>query len=358
MIYALLWYSKSDEGFEIPSTIDKELVHMANLKTSYMGLSLDNPIVAASSPLTSNIDSLKRLEDAGVGAVVLKSIFEEQISEDARSTIEAMDSYLTGAEAYNFIYNSSQDHYIDQYLELVEKAKKSLSIPVIASLNGAGDGSWLGEYASRYIHCGADAFELNHYLIAADAKIEGAEIERQYIAFVEAAKKEISLPISLKIGPFFSSLSNMIHMFDQMELDGIVLFNNFFNPDIDIEAIKMTGGGILSDANDYLATLRWTALMSAELDHLQICSSGGIHDGKTLIKMLLAGAQVVQVCSVLLTDGLPSVAKMKEELSSWMDRHGFSELSDFRGKLAQERMDDPCQWERTQYVKSLLGKEA
>jgi dihydroorotate dehydrogenase (fumarate) len=327
---------------------------MADMKTTYMGLSLDNPIIASSSGLTGNIDSLKRLEDAGIGAVVLKSIFEEQISSEAKQDFMDMDSYMNNTDAYDFVVNKSEDHYIDSYLELVEKAKKSLSIPVIASLNGSGDGSWLEKYASLYIHSGVDAFELNHYVIAANAKVDGTEIENQYMAILEKAQKEISLPLSLKIGSSFSSLSNMIRKFDREKLNSVVLFNRFFNPDIDIEKIKMVNGNIYSDTASYAMAMRWTALMSAELEHTEICSAGGIYDGETVIKMLLAGAQAVQVCSVIMKEGYGAIGTMKETLNTWMDNHNFASISDFRGKLAQESMADPTKWERTQYINSLL----
>jgi dihydroorotate dehydrogenase (fumarate) len=328
---------------------------MANLKTNYMGLILKNPIIASSSPLTANLDGLKKLEDAGASAVVIKSIFQEQIDKDAISTMEMDDAFLAHADAYGFLLGASEDHFIDQYLTLVEDAKKSLSIPVIASLNGSGSGDWISEYAPRFASCGADAIELNHYVIGSNHKIDGKQIEKDYVKFAKLARKEIKLPLSLKIGSRFSSPSNIMHQFDFLGLDGLVLFNKFYNPDIDIDTLEMTSGNPLSDANDYYDTLRWVSLMSEELK-LDLCANTGIHSSSTVIKMLLAGASCVELCSVLMKEGVEVISTFLTEINEWMDKKGFNEIADFKGKLAQEAMFDPTVWERTQYVKSLHNK--
>jgi dihydroorotate dehydrogenase (fumarate) len=328
---------------------------MADLSTSYLGLKLKNPLIAGSSPLTASLDNLKRCEDAGMSAVVLKSIFEEQIEMDGESAADINDAYLTHADAYGFMKSASMERHIDAYLTLLEDAKRTLEIPVIASINCRQSGSWI-EYANRFAACGADAIELNHYVVAADVEVDGSAIEKEYLSLVKAARKQIKLPLSLKMGPSFSSLANMMRRFDEYSIDGVVLFNRFYSPDIDINKMTLVPAQMLSSKDEYALSLRWTALMSEEVRY-DICASTGIYSGSTVIKQLLAGAKAVQLCSVLLKQGLGSVANIEAELVQWMDSHAYSSIADFNGKLAQERMSDPAKWERVQYMKSILDAQ-
>ncbi|MEA4861584.1 MAG: dihydroorotate dehydrogenase-like protein [Sphaerochaeta sp.] len=328
---------------------------MADLSTSYLGLKLKNPLIAGSSPLTASLDNLKRCEDAGMSAVVLKSIFEEQIEMDGESAADLNDAYLTHADAYGFMKSASMERHIDAYLTLLEDAKRTLEIPVIASINCRQSGSWI-EYANRFAACGADAIELNHYVVAADVEVDGSAIEKEYLSLVKAARKQIKLPLSLKMGPSFSSLANMMRRFDEYSIDGVVLFNRFYSPDIDINKMTLVPAQMLSSKDEYALSLRWTALMSEEVRY-DICASTGIYSGSTVIKQLLAGAKAVQLCSVLLKQGLGSVANIEAELVQWMDSHAYSSIADFNGKLAQERMSDPAKWERVQYMKSILDAQ-
>ncbi len=325
---------------------------MADVSTSYLGMKLKNPLIAGSSPLTATLDGLKRCEDAGVSAVVLKSIFEEQIEMESESAVDESDSYLAHADAYGFMKGASIERQFDAYLTLLEDAKKTLDIPVIASINCRQNGSWI-EYAKRFVACGADAIELNHYVVAADIETEGHTIEKEYFSLVKNARKQLDLPISLKMGSSFSSLANMLRRFDELSINGVVLFNRFYSPDIDIDNLKLIPAQMISSKDEYAQSLRWTALMSEEVRY-DICAATGIHSGSTVIKQLLAGAKAVQLCSVLLKQGLKSVKTMEKELSDWMDKHEYSSISDFNGKLAQERMEDPSKWERVQYMKSIL----
>lgn len=327
---------------------------MANLKTSYMGLELKNPIIAASSPLTSNLDSIKKLEDAGVGAIVLKSIFQEQIDKDADSNVDIEQSFLNHSDAYGFLRGASEDHFIDMYLTLVEDAKKACSVPIIASLNGVGSGEWIKEYAPRFAYCGADGIEINHYEIGSDANKDGKKLEKDFIKFAKIARNQIKLPLSLKMGSNFSSPANIIRELDFLKFDGLVLFNKFYNPDIDIDSLSIKRGNVLSSRDEYYNTLRWVGLMSEEINS-DICANTGIHDGSTLIKMLLAGACSVEVCSVLMKNGFDSINLMLESLNNWMEINNYSSIADFKGKLAQEKMSDTTLWERTQYIVSLHG---
>lgn len=326
---------------------------MISLQTKYMGLTLKNPIVIGSSPLTASLDNLRKCEDSGAGAVVIKSIFEEQIDADASATVSDAQEYLTHADAYGFLEGASKDHYIDTYLALVEGAKQALDIPVIASINCKDAGTWL-DYGQRFVSCGADALELNHYVIAADAKVPGEDIEKEYLKLVKNARKTFKLPLSLKLGYKFSSLANMIRQFDKLGLDALVLFNRFYHPDIDINKLTFKPAEVLSTAHEYVESLRWTALMSAEIN-CDICATTGIHTGETVVKQLLAGAKAVQVCSAVIKYGFGRVGEMLGDIETWMEKHEYSEVAQFNGILAQERMSDPSAWERSQYMKSLLG---
>ncbi len=327
---------------------------MISLETSYMGLSLKNPIIVGSCPLTSNIDSLKKCEDAGAGAVVIKSIFEEQIDADASAEVNSASQYMTHADAYGFLEGSSKEHHVDAYLNLVQQAKQSLQIPVIASINCKDAGTWL-DYGKRFADCGADALELNYYIVAANAKVDGEKIEKEYLKLVKMARKQFKLPLSLKLGSKFSSLSNMIRQFDSQGINGLVLFNRFFTPDIDIQNLTFKSPELLSDANDFHESLRWTALMSDEIA-CDICASTGIHSGETIVKQLLAGASSVQVCSAVIKNGFKKINQMLGEVETWMESKQYTCIPAFQGKLAQERMEDPGAWERTQYMSLLSGK--
>lgn len=325
---------------------------MADLSSTYLGLPIKNPLVAASSPLTASLDSLKQLEDAGLGAVVLKSIFEEQIELDGLAALKDAEGYLGHTDGYEFIKAISMERQIDAYLALLEGAKKSLSIPVIASINCYRDGTWL-EYAKRFINLGADAVELNYYVIGADPEKEGREMEKEFLQLVRSARKAIDVPLSLKIGSAYSSLANLLRRFDEEEVDGVVLFNRFYSPDIDIERMKMTQAQMISGKDEYALALRWVGLMSEEVRY-DLIGATGIHSADSAIKLLLAGAKAVQLCSVLLKKGAGSAQKMLRDLEDWMKRHEFEDIEAFRGKLAKKYKSDGSQWTRVQYLKTML----
>lgn len=328
---------------------------MADLSSTYLGLPIKNPLVAASSPLTASLDSLKKLEDAGLGAVVLKSIFEEQIELDGLDALKEAEGYLGHTDGYEFVKATSMEQQIDAYLELLEGAKKSLSIPVIASINCYQDGTWL-EYAKRFINLGADAIELNYYVVGADLEKEGSAMEKEFLHLVKSARKAIDVPLSLKIGSAYSSLANMLRRFDEEEVDGVVLFNRFYSPDIDIERMKMTQAQMVSSKDEYALALRWVALMSEEVRY-DLIGATGIHSARSAIKLLLAGAKAVQLCSVLLKEGLESASKMLNEIDTWMEKHEFEDLESFRGKLAKEYKADGALWTRVQYLKTMLESQ-
>lgn len=325
---------------------------MADLRTTYMGLQLRNPIIVASSPLTSNIDSLLACEKAGAGAVVIKSIFEEQISADALKDTSKNCEYLAVSDFEDVFNKISKDYYFDQYMNLVQLAKEKLSIPVIASINCSQVSSWT-EYAKRFEAVGADALELNYYPIASDAAISGDKVDKKAIAFAKASRKATKLPVSIKLSSEYSSLANIITAFGTEGIDGLVLFNRFYRPDIDIEKLAVCGMPAYSEATEYAESLRWIALMAAEVKRVDFVGSTGIHSAETVIKMLLAGAKATELCTVLMRNGVGAISDILKQVEDWMDRKGFESLPDFQGKLAQENMLDGAHWERSQYMMTL-----
>ena len=319
--------------------------------TEYLGLKLKSPVVVSSGPLTQNLVSLRKCEEAGAGAVVLKSIFEEQIESDVSKELDASREYLDNSSAEGFFLSSSRDYYIDRYMKLLTEAKKELSIPVIASVSAKSMASWI-DYAERFVACGADAIELNYYPISSDRNVPGADVDRKAIEFAKTAREKIKAPLSLKIGYKYSSLASMLAAFDDIGIDGVVLFNRFFRPDIDIDSLEFTSGSPTSSADEYGEALRWIGLMSGET-RMDYCGNTGIHSGESVVKMLLAGAKAVEVCSAVIKEGFGAIGRMNSFLEEWMKKHGYSSLSDFTGLLAQENRKDGYNWERTQFLKTI-----
>jgi len=324
---------------------------MSKISTTYMGLELKNPIIVGSSPLTATLDGLKKCEDAGAGAVVVKSIFEEQIDQDSAKMIKESSEYLTHADGSDFVEEVSRNYFIDNYLTLIEKATDALEIPVIASVNCRMLGSWT-DYVDRFSNIGADALEINQYILPSDMMENSEKIENEYLELVSSIREKTSLPLSLKLGHTFTSFAHMIKRFDDMNVDGFVMFNRFYQPDIDINKLSLKPSVNFSNPDDYGQALQWTALLSAYLE-ADICASNGVHTGEALIKLLLSGAKSVQMVTALLKGGLSLINEMNTTLEQWMDEKGFDSFVDFRGKLAHKRLDNPAVWERSQYMKSL-----
>ena len=322
---------------------------MASLETTYLGLRLKSPVIVGSSPLTQNVVSLMKCEEAGAGAVVLKSIFEEQIEEEVSKEVEANDEYLNFTSAHSVYRRAATEFQIDKYIKLLSAAKKELHIPVIASVCCKSLSSW-AEYASRFEKCGADAIELNYYPVTSDAKVDGKKVDAEFTSFVEFARKNISCPLSIKMGSMYSAMANKIKFIDKCGVEGVVLFNRTFRPDIDIEKMEIVGGTPTTNGTEYADALRWTALMSGEV-RMDIAANTGIHSGETAVKMLLAGAKAVEIASLPIKEGFGSITRMNNDIKAWMERQGFEKISDFCGKLAQENNDEGYKWERTQFLK-------
>ena len=327
-------------------------MYMPDFSVSYLGIPMKNPLIVASSKLTAALDQVKQCEDAGAGGVVLKSLFEEQIISDAGSMLNELDRSVH-AEAYDYANVMSEEYYLDSYLKLVEDAKAQVDIPVIASLNCVSAGKWL-DYAKNFQTVGADALELNVFVIPADAKRSGADHEQLYIDIAREITKRVDLPVSMKIGPHFSGLAHIMHILQDEGVKGLVLFNRFYRPDIDVEKMKIIPAKIFSVPQEMSLILQWIALMSGELK-CDLSATTGVSDSNAVVKQLLAGAKTVQLCSTLYQNGLDYMKTMLKGLESWMERHGYAHVEEFRGMLCQEKSENPEAYERSQYIKALVG---
>jgi dihydroorotate dehydrogenase (fumarate) len=323
---------------------------MADLSSSYLGLTLRNPVVVSSSNLTSSVDKVVACEQAGAGAVVLKSLFEEQIVADTQQMMEQTE-YLAHSEARDFFSGMGKNYYMDEYLKLVRHAKEQVSIPVIASLNCVSDGTWL-DYAKSLQEAGADALELNVFIIPANIMQSGREIEEIYLRIGRKIKKRIGLPVAMKIGSHFSGLAHTIKALADDGMDGFVLFNRFYRPDVDIEKLAIVPAEIFSSRTEISLSLQWIALLSGEIG----CeATTGVHEAADVIKQLLVGAAVAQTCTALYKQGVEHIGAILEGMREWMKRHGFEGIGEFQGRLSQERSEHPEAYERSQYVKALVG---
>lgn len=328
---------------------------MPELSTGYLGLKLENPLVVASCGLTGSADAVARCAEAGAGAVVLKSIFEEQVAADLGRLEDRSAGSLWHPEAAEYIRAYGKEHAVAAYLDTIGEAKRAVSIPLIASVHCVSAGEWT-DFAGRAERAGADALELNMFVPPSDHRRDGAANERVYLDVLAAVKARATIPVALKIGVHFSSLSRFAASVDAAGADGLTLFNRFFPPDIDIETMRPVPGPLTSGPEDYAETLRWVAILSGRLG-CDLAAATGIHDGATMIKMLLAGARVVQVASTLYRHGTGRIGEMLDDLRSWMDRRGFDGVDAFRGRLAAARGDNPATWERVQFMKASVGLE-
>jgi len=329
-------------------------VLMAQLATTYMGLELANPVIAASCGLTGSIDGVKKFAEFGAGAVVLKSIFEEQI--DVEVDDMAQQSWLPGhPEAFDYVRQMGYALGPGKYLDLISQAKNSVDIPVIASLNCVTP-RWWNEYARKIEQAGADGLELNISIRPSDPERTSRDIEKIYFSIIESIKPRIKIPIAVKVGPYFTSLGYVVHELVKRGADAVVLFNRFFKLDIDTENLKLTAGYPFSTPAEMGRTLRWIALLAGRID-ADLTASTGIHDAQGIIKQLLAGATVTEICSVLYQKGIEYISTLLKELENWMDERGFQSVDDCRGKLSQEDSDNPELYESLQYIKALVGME-
>ncbi|HSN13796.1 MAG TPA: dihydroorotate dehydrogenase-like protein [Anaeromyxobacteraceae bacterium] len=326
---------------------------MADLRTKYLGLELPSPLVVASSSLSNRVDGLEAAEGYGAGAVVLRSLFEEQL--EAQQT--ALDEELSRGQDSNpeaRTYFPPQRIGPHDYLSLIERAKQALGIPVIASLNCADPGSWT-DYAKAIEQAGADALEINIYAVEADPELTSEEIEWRHVTIVESIRAAVRLPVAVKLSPYYTSVANVASRMAKAGAAGIVLFNRFLQPDISLEKLAPQLGMNLSVPSETLLPLRWIALLHGRLP-VDLAASTGIHDAAGAAKHLLAGATVVQLASTLVRNGIPHLGRIRAELEGWMDKRGFSTLEDLRGTLSQREVADPSAFERAQYVQLILSQ--
>jgi len=324
-----------------------------DLRTRYLGLELAHPIVASASPLTGNIDSLKRLQDAGVAAVVLPSLFEEQIEHEEMATHNLM---LYGAElspeAQGFF--PEMQHYStgpEKYLELIGEAKQALKVPVIASLNGYTPGGWTS-IARKFQDAGADAIELNVYFLAASVDDTSAEVEGRYIELVESVTRQVTIPVAVKVAPYFSAMANMAARLAQAGAEGLVLFNRFLQPDILLEELEVAPHLVLSTSDELRLALRWIAILRGRVK-ASLAATGGAHTPEDVLKLLLAGADCVMLASSLLTKGPNHVSALVRGVQAWMTEREYASVSQMKGSLSQQACPDPDAFERANYMKTL-----
>jgi dihydroorotate dehydrogenase (fumarate) len=325
---------------------------MADLSTTYMGLELQNPLVVASCSLSKTIDGVRSCADAGAGAIVLKSLFEEQI----RAEMEQMGQYTSvmwHTEAIEYVENMGMALGPREYLELIAEAKRTVSIPVIASLNCVSPDVWI-EYTKRIVNAGADAIELNVSLMPSNPKQKSDDIEQVLYRIVLAVTESVDVPVAVKIGPFYTSVSRVANGLHQNGAKALVLFNRFYQLDIDIEKLELAPGYRFSAPEEMSVPLRWITLLAGRTE-LDLAACTGIHDAAGVIKQLLAGATVIQLCSTLYLNGVKQIAPIREGLEQWMDQHGFDSIERFRGKLSQMESDEPELFERLQYIRALVG---
>ena len=326
-----------------------------DLTTAYLGFRLTNPIVPGASPLGDELDTVRRLEDAGAAAIVLRSLFEEQIALEAMDEHGSIDVHSESfAEAAS--YFPSSDAFAlraDQYLEHLRSIKAAVGIPVVGSLNGTTRGGWL-DYARQMEQAGADALELNVYRIATDVHLTGAELERETIEIVRELKRTIRVPLAVKLSSSYTSMANVAWEIDRAGADGLVLFNRFYQPDIDVENLAVEGTIHLSTSTELLLRLHWMAILSGRV-HASLAVTGGVHTALDVVKATMAGAHATQMVSALLLHGPAHLTQVLADLRSWMTEHEWPSLDDMRGNMNLAKVPDPAAYERGNYMQMLQG---
>lgn len=326
---------------------------MVDLTTSYLGLKLKHPVVPSASPLSDSLDKIKRLEDAGAAAVVMYSLFEEQIVGESH----LLDHYLSyGAESFAeaLDYFPEMDSYNvgpQAYLDLLRRAKESVQIPVIGSINGVSTGGWV-EYARMMQEAGADALELNIYYIPTDPAMTGAEVEQMYLDVVHDVKANISIPLAVKLGPYFSSFANMSMRLAKAGADGLVVFNRFYQPDFDLERLEVVPNLTLSGAWELRLPLRWVSILYGKVP-VDFAITSGVHSYEDVLKGVMAGASVTMMASELLRNGAQRLGLIVQEVERWLEEHEYHSLAQARGSMSQQNVAEPAAFERANYMKVL-----
>lgn len=324
----------------------------ADLTTKYLGLKLRNPLIVSSCPLTAELDVLRRLEACGAAAAVFPSLFEEQISHDSAAALP-FSSDTFGESLGYFREMSHYNRGPERYLRRLEEAKKAVSIPVIASLNGASQGGWIG-YAKLLEQAGADALEMNIYSVVSDPQLTAEQVESRYINLVASVREEISMPLAVKVSPFFTAFANMAQRLTVAGADGLVLFNRFLQPDIDVNSLKVSPHLALSHEDELRLPLRWVAILRGQIS-ASLAATGGIHSADAVLKMLLAGADAVMIASILYQNGIDYLRTILNDLTLWLDASDFDSIEQLQGILSQKNCPDATVFERANYTKAVAS---
>ena len=326
---------------------------MTDLSTTYLGLKLKNPLVASSSPFSKKLDTLRQMEDAGLSAVVMHSLFEEQITHESNE-LDHFLSYGTDSFAEALTYFPDLEKYNldpDAYLELIRKAREAVQIPVIASLNGITSGGWV-DYARRIEQAGASALELNLYYLPTDPNLSGAELEEEYLRLVRDVRAKVKIPLAVKLSPFFTAIPQIAKRMADAGANGLVLFNRFYQPDLDLEKLEVTPRLELSTSDDLLLPLRWTAILYGRVK-ADLALTGGVHTGRDLLKAVMAGASAAMTTSALVRNGLAHARVILNEAEAWMAGHEYASVRQMQGSMSQKSVAQPAAFERANYMKAL-----
>jgi len=324
-----------------------------DLTTTYMGLNLKNPLVPSASPLSKKVESIRQMEDAGAAAVVMYSLFEEQITGESHE----LDHFLShGAETFAeaLSYYPEMDSFNtgpDEYLNLIRQAKDAVDIPIIGSLNGVSTGGWV-EYAQKIEQAGADALEVNEYYIPTDPALTSADIEAMYLDVARDVKKSVSIPVAIKLSPYFSATANVARQLVDAGVDALVLFNRFYQPDIDLDNLEVAPGLTLSSSFDMRLPLRWVAILSHQIP-VDFAITSGVHTHEDVLKGLMAGAKVTMMASELLQNGLGRLSAIKQAMLEWMEEHEYESVVQMQGSMSQKNVAEPAAFERANYMKVL-----
>ncbi len=326
-----------------------------DLSTTYLGLKLPHPVMPGASPMVDKIDLVKRMEDAGASAIVMHSLFEEQLMREELATYHHIDVHADSfAEAMTYLPRPDEFNLgPDQYLEQLVRIKQSVDLPVIASLNGFTSGGWI-RYAKLMQDAGANALELNVYYLATNADEGGEEVEQRTIDILKAVKQAVTIPVSIKLSPFFSSMASMARRLDEAGADGLVLFNRFYQPDIDVESLEVEPALKLSDSSELNLRLRWLAVVSGRV-RASLAVSGGVHTHLDAVKAVMTGAHAVQVVSAILQQGPDVLRRIREGLTQWLEEHEYDSLEQMRGSMNLLRCPDASMFERANYIRILQG---
>ncbi len=319
---------------------------MINLETQYLGINLRNPLIVSSSGLSSTVDKIKQIEENGAGAVVLKSLFEEQINYEALTLAKGTDY----PEAMDYVNYYIKNNSVENYLKLIRQAKQEVSIPVFASINCVSASQWV-EFAKKIEEAGADGLEVNVFILPLDKNARADSYEKIYYELADKLNETISIPYAFKLGSNFTNLVGVVERLNAVDVPGVVLFNRFYEPDINVDNLNFTAAEVFSSPSDIRLSLRWVGIISSKVEKIDVSASTGVHDGKGAIKQLLAGARTVQICSTIYKNGFAQIKNILEEMKGWMQEHEFDRVEEFRGKLSYSKLEEPMIYERSQFMR-------